>query len=265
MAARPRPALPSVRDPAQIPLAGDDLAVTGEVFFWRGPFPYHSCGCRRRRPRSCGRWPGRSPTAGTIPVELELGDTVWETSLWPKDGGYLVPLKDRVRHAEGVDQGDVATLRLTVRPHAEHWSGDRPQTPAADRADGPVTVAITRRVRPEDERLMQAWVDAGTGMAARFPGFLGAGWVRPSTGSREWHMLYRFDSRHSLLLWEESRERTQWLRIAADLVGAHQGRAPHRHRGLVRRAADPLGGGVCARSPRRGGSRPSRSGSRSSR
>ena len=92
------------------------------------------------------------------------------------------------------------------------------QTTPPDRTDGPVTVAITRRVRPEDERLMQAWVDAGTGMAARFPGFLGAGWVRPSTGSREWHMLYRFDSRHSLLLWEESRERTQWLRIAADLV-----------------------------------------------
>ncbi len=92
-------------------------------------------------------------------------------------------------------------------------------TPAAtDRADGPVTVAITRRARPEDERLMQAWVDAGTGMAARFPGFLGAGWVRPSPGSTEWHMLYRFDSRHSLLLWEESRERTQWLRVAADLV-----------------------------------------------
>ena len=92
-------------------------------------------------------------------------------------------------------------------------------TPAApDRVDGPVTVAITRRARPEDERLMQAWVDAGTGMAARFPGFLGAGWVRPSPGSPEWHMLYRFDSRQSLLLWEESRERTQWLRVAADLV-----------------------------------------------
>ena len=53
---------------------------------------------------------------GMIPVELALGDTVWETSLWPKDGGYLVPVKDRVREAEGVDEGDVVTLRLTVRP-----------------------------------------------------------------------------------------------------------------------------------------------------
>lgn len=90
--------------------------------------------------------------------------------------------------------------------------------PTAPSPDGAVTVAITRRTKPEDERLMQAWVDAGTGMASRFPGFLGAGWVRPSPGSSEWHMLYRFDSRGSLLLWEESRERTQWLRVAADLV-----------------------------------------------
>ena len=82
----------------------------------------------------------------------------------------------------------------------------------------PVTVAITRRARPEDESLMQAWVYAGTSLAERFPGFLGAGWVRPSAGSSEWHMLYRFDSTGSLLAWEESRERTRWLRTADDLV-----------------------------------------------
>jgi antibiotic biosynthesis monooxygenase (ABM) superfamily enzyme len=86
------------------------------------------------------------------------------------------------------------------------------------RDDQPVTVAITRRVRPEDERLMQAWVEAGTSLAKGFPGFMGTGWLRPGPGSREWHMLYRFDSRASLLLWEESRERTMWLRSAQDLV-----------------------------------------------
>jgi len=86
------------------------------------------------------------------------------------------------------------------------------------RDDQPVTVAITRRVRPEDDRLMQAWVEAGTSLAQGFPGFMGTGWLRPGPGSREWHMLYRFDSRASLLLWEESRERTMWLRSAQDLV-----------------------------------------------
>ena len=83
---------------------------------------------------------------------------------------------------------------------------------------GPVTVAITRRVSPEDELLMRAWADAGTQMANHFPGFLGSGWVRPSTGSHEWHMLYRFDSRESLQVWEESTERTRWLSAGVNLV-----------------------------------------------
>ena len=82
--------------------------------------------------------------------------------------------------------------------------------------DGPLTVSITRRVRPEDELLMQAWVHAGTSMAERFDGFLGAGWVR--SGEQDWHMLYRFDSRAHLDRWERSTERQRWLRSAADLV-----------------------------------------------
>ncbi|TQM62608.1 antibiotic biosynthesis monooxygenase [Humibacillus xanthopallidus] len=82
--------------------------------------------------------------------------------------------------------------------------------------DGPLTVSITRRVRPQDELLMQAWVHAGTSMAERFDGFLGAGWVR--SGEQDWHMLYRFDSRAHLDAWERSTERMRWLRSAADLV-----------------------------------------------
>ena len=82
--------------------------------------------------------------------------------------------------------------------------------------DGPLTVSITRRVAAEDDLLMQAWVHAGTSMAERFEGFLGAGWVR--SGSEDWHMLYRFDSREHLDAWERSPERIRWLRSAADLV-----------------------------------------------
>jgi antibiotic biosynthesis monooxygenase (ABM) superfamily enzyme len=87
---------------------------------------------------------------------------------------------------------------------------------AASDVDGPLTVSITRRVAPEDELLMLAWVHAGTSMAEHFDGFLGAGWVR--SGSEDWHMLYRFDSRARLGAWEGSPERQRWLRSAVDLV-----------------------------------------------
>jgi hypothetical protein len=40
---------------------------------------------------------------------------VWETSLFPKDGRYVVPIKDVVREAEGLAEGDTATLELTIR------------------------------------------------------------------------------------------------------------------------------------------------------
>lgn len=94
---------------------------------------------------------------------------------------------------------------------------DTPSSPPST-TPGPVTVSITRRVSPEDELLMRAWADAGTQMANHFPGFLGSGWVRPSTGSHDWHMLYRFDSRESLRVWEESTERTRWLAAGTNLV-----------------------------------------------
>ena len=33
---------------------------------------------------------------------------------FPKDGGYVVPVKDVVRNGEGLEVGDVVTVRLTV-------------------------------------------------------------------------------------------------------------------------------------------------------
>jgi len=49
-----------------------------------------------------------------VPVEVRIGGTRWRTSLFPKDGGYVVPLKDLVRRAEGIDVGDAVTVHLAV-------------------------------------------------------------------------------------------------------------------------------------------------------
>lgn len=46
---------------------------------------------------------------------VRIGTTEWKTSLFPKDGGYIVPLKDAVRNAEHLDEGDRVTVRLEVR------------------------------------------------------------------------------------------------------------------------------------------------------
>jgi hypothetical protein len=49
-----------------------------------------------------------------IPVTARIGETDWTTSLFPKDGRYVVPLKDLVRKAEDLDVDDVVTIRLSV-------------------------------------------------------------------------------------------------------------------------------------------------------
>ena len=51
---------------------------------------------------------------GMIPVTAQIGDTDWTTSLFPKDGQYIVPVKTWVRNAERLELGDVVTVRLAV-------------------------------------------------------------------------------------------------------------------------------------------------------
>ena len=51
---------------------------------------------------------------GVIPVTARIGSTVWTTALFPKDGRYLLPLRADVRRAEGVDEGDTVTVRVTI-------------------------------------------------------------------------------------------------------------------------------------------------------
>ncbi len=82
----------------------------------------------------------------------------------------------------------------------------------------PVTVSFTRRADPAHTREMTAWIRAGLAMAESFPGFLGAGWVRPRDGSDEWHMLCRFADQRALEAWEVSPERAWWLRSAEGLA-----------------------------------------------
>ena len=52
---------------------------------------------------------------GMIPVQARIGNTEWPTSLFPKDGSYLVPLRATVRKAERLAEGDSVRIRLDIR------------------------------------------------------------------------------------------------------------------------------------------------------
>ena len=93
-----------------------NIEFTGKIWFWRGPAPWYFV--------TVPAQPSRELKAiskfvtygwGVIPVEVRIGETEWKTSLFPKDGLYLVPIKDSVRKAEDLEEGDNVSVRLEVR------------------------------------------------------------------------------------------------------------------------------------------------------
>jgi hypothetical protein len=93
-----------------------ELAFAGELWYWRGPAPYHFITVPPDAARTI-----QSVAAdvtygwGMIPAEVRIGDSDWTTALWPKDGGYVVPIKDRYRKAERLVLGDTVAVHVVVR------------------------------------------------------------------------------------------------------------------------------------------------------
>jgi hypothetical protein len=93
-----------------------ELEFAGRVIEWRGPSPYYfvpvpteeSADIREVAAMATYGW-------GVIPVEARVGETAFETSLFPKDGSYLLPLKDAVRRPNSLAAGDDVTVRMTIR------------------------------------------------------------------------------------------------------------------------------------------------------
>jgi hypothetical protein len=51
---------------------------------------------------------------GVIPVEAAIGRVRFTTSLFPKHGTYLLPLKDAARRPAGVTTGDEIAVTMTL-------------------------------------------------------------------------------------------------------------------------------------------------------
>ncbi len=53
---------------------------------------------------------------GSMKVRATVGDTSWETSIFPAKelGGFLLPVKAAVRKAEGLVAGDLVAVKVEV-------------------------------------------------------------------------------------------------------------------------------------------------------
>lgn len=94
-----------------------EFAFVGTVIEWRGPSPY----CYAEVPPPVSADIAEVAAAvtygwGAIPVQARIGGTTFSTSLFPKDGRYLLPLRDAVRRAEGIAVGEQVDVEMQLRP-----------------------------------------------------------------------------------------------------------------------------------------------------
>ena len=93
-----------------------NIQFNSKIWFWRGPAPWFFVTVPAEQSEELNVISGLVTYGwGMIPVHVRIGETEYETSLWPKDGGYIVPIKVSVRKAENLDAGDSVTVRLEVR------------------------------------------------------------------------------------------------------------------------------------------------------
>lgn len=98
----------------------DEIAFDAQIIEWRGPPPYlfavvpdeHIAAIRYAALTASYGW-------GVVPVVVRVGATEFTTSLFPRDGGYLVPVKVAVQRAEGIGRGDrIKVLMRVGRPQS---------------------------------------------------------------------------------------------------------------------------------------------------
>lgn len=92
-----------------------EVEFEGDVWIWQGPAPYYFVTVPAEQSDDI-KTVSKLVTYGwgVVPVMARIGNTEWKTSLFPKDGGYIVPIKVLVRRAEKIEEGTTVTMRLRV-------------------------------------------------------------------------------------------------------------------------------------------------------
>lgn len=93
-----------------------NVEFTGVIWFWKGPAPWFFITVPEAQSRDLKAISGSVTYGwGMIPVHVRIGTTDWQTSLFPMNDRYVVPIKASVRKAENLEEGDTVALQLEVR------------------------------------------------------------------------------------------------------------------------------------------------------
>jgi hypothetical protein len=91
-----------------------DFAFEGAVVEWRGPSPFYFVAVPEEESADIKFAAKGIEYWGQVPVTVRINDTDFTTALFPKDGRYLLPLKDVVRASAGIGVDEVVAVELSV-------------------------------------------------------------------------------------------------------------------------------------------------------
>ena len=92
-----------------------NIEFSAKIWFWKGPAPWYFVTVPEKQCQDLKAMSGFVTYGwGMIPAKARIGKTNWTTSLFPKNGAYIVPLKVSVRQAEKLEEGDEVTVRLQI-------------------------------------------------------------------------------------------------------------------------------------------------------
>ena len=91
-----------------------DVEFEGPVIEWRGPAPFYFVAVPEEASAEIKFAAKGVEYWGQVPVVVRISDAEFTTALFPKDGRYLLPLKDVVRTSVGIEVHQVLTVALTV-------------------------------------------------------------------------------------------------------------------------------------------------------
>lgn len=99
-------------------MATGSYTLTSKVFVYPGMSAWRFLGIPEAQGEEIKKEFGsRAKGWGSLFVSVTIGKTTWDTSIFPdkKSGSYLLPLKAKIRKAEGITDDSTVTFTLTLR------------------------------------------------------------------------------------------------------------------------------------------------------
>ena len=91
-----------------------DFEFEGPVIEWRGPAPFYFVRIPHEESEDIKFAAKGLEYWGQVPVLVRISRIEFGTALFPKEGRYLIPLKDAVRKPAGIEVDQVLEVGLNV-------------------------------------------------------------------------------------------------------------------------------------------------------